>query len=258
MSLPFPALAPAYEKSNAVNELLEQAIAAHGGMDRWNELSSVSARVLGGGALWGLKGQEGVLDDVVTRAELHRQVARTTPFGRPDLSSVVTPDRVVIETAAGEVAEERSRPRESFVGHEIATGWDRLHLAYFNGYAMWNYLTEPFLLAGPGFQLEELAPHHEDGEVWRALRVVFPDEVATHSREQTYYVDAEGHIRRHDYVPDVFGPGAPVAANYSFDPRRYDGILVPTRRLVYLLDAEGRPDKNTVIVSIELQDVRFQ
>ncbi|MGK5441099.1 hypothetical protein ACSNN7_04595 [Micromonospora sp. URMC 105] len=241
-----------------MHELLEQVIAAHGGMQRWNELTSVSARVRGGGALWGLKGQEGVLDDVVTQAELHRQVARTTPFGRPDLRSVVTSDRVVIETGTGEVVEERDRPRDSFAGHEIATPWDRLHLAYFNGYAMWNYLTEPFLLAAPGYRIEELAPHHEDGEVWRALRVVFPDEVATHSREQTYYVDAEGHVRRHDYVPEVFGPGAPVAANYSFDPRGYDGILVATRRLVYLTDAERRPDKSTVIVSIDLQDVRFQ
>ncbi|MEH0981371.1 hypothetical protein [Micromonospora sp. CPCC 205556] len=155
------------------------------------------------------------------------------------------------------MVEERSHPRDAFGGHEIGTPWDRLHLAYFNGYAMSNYLTEPFLLAGPGFQLEELAPHHEDGEVWRPLRVVFPDNVATHSREQTYYADDEGHIRRHDYVPEVFGPGAPVAANYSFDPQRVDGILVPTRRLVYLTDEQRNPVKDTVIVSIELRDITF-
>ncbi|WP_200216708.1 hypothetical protein [Micromonospora coerulea] len=241
-----------------MNDLLAKVIAVHGGMDRWNELTSVSARVLGGGGLWALKGQEGVLNDVVTRAELHRQSARTTPFGAPGLRSSVTPDRAAIETEAGEVVEERTRPRDAFAGHEVGTPWDRLHLAYFNGYAMWNYLTEPFLLAGPGFRIEELAPHHEYGEVWRPLRVVFPDGVATHSREQTYYVDEAGHIRRHDYVTEVFGPRAPVAANYSFDARMVDGILVPTRRLVYLTDDNGNPVKDTVIVSIELQDIRFE
>ncbi|MCM0678883.1 hypothetical protein NCC78_30055 [Micromonospora phytophila] len=240
-----------------MNELLARVIDVHGGLDRWNELTSVSARVLGGGGLWVLKGQDGVLNDVVTRVELHRQVARTAPFGGPGLRSVVTPDRAAIETEAGEVVEERIHPRDAFAGHDVNTPWDRLHLAYFNGYAMSNYLTEPFLLAGPGFQIEELQPHREDGEVWRPLKVVFPDDVATHSREQIYYVDDAGHIRRHDYVTDVLGPNAPVAANYSFDPQEFDGILVPTRRLVYLTDGQGNVAKDTVIVSIELRDVTF-
>src|SRR5689334_8921262 len=29
--------------------------------------------------------------------------------------------------------------------------WDRLHLTYFLGYALWNYLTAPFLFALPDF-----------------------------------------------------------------------------------------------------------
>jgi len=35
--------------------------------------------------------------------------------------------------------------------------WDDLHLAYFSGYAMWNYLTTPFLFAMEGFEVEEAA-----------------------------------------------------------------------------------------------------
>jgi hypothetical protein len=37
---------------------------AHGGLERWRQLSSVSAHLLGGGALWGLKGKDGVLNDI--------------------------------------------------------------------------------------------------------------------------------------------------------------------------------------------------
>ncbi|MDZ5446839.1 hypothetical protein U2F26_29630 [Micromonospora sp. 4G57] len=47
-----------------MNELSAKVIAVNGGMDRWNESTSVSARVLGGGGLWALKGQEGVLQDI--------------------------------------------------------------------------------------------------------------------------------------------------------------------------------------------------
>jgi len=44
-----------------MSDLLETAIAAHGGLDRWNELDALSARLVQGGALWGIKGQESVL-----------------------------------------------------------------------------------------------------------------------------------------------------------------------------------------------------
>jgi hypothetical protein len=44
-----------------MNELLKTVIDAHGGLDRWNELDGVSARLRQDGAEWSLKGHEGVL-----------------------------------------------------------------------------------------------------------------------------------------------------------------------------------------------------
>jgi len=35
-----------------MTDLLETVIDAHGGLERWNELSNVSARLIQGGALW--------------------------------------------------------------------------------------------------------------------------------------------------------------------------------------------------------------
>src|SRR3546814_4504928 len=43
--------------------------------------------------------------------------------------------------------------------------WDLLHLAYFCGYAGWNYLTTPFLFTYPGFETEEIEPWEEEGEI---------------------------------------------------------------------------------------------
>jgi hypothetical protein len=44
-----------------MNDLLKIAIEAHGGLERWNELKTVSARLIQGGVIWPLKGQTGVL-----------------------------------------------------------------------------------------------------------------------------------------------------------------------------------------------------
>ncbi|MGH8639021.1 MAG: hypothetical protein ACREUZ_17950, partial [Burkholderiales bacterium] len=86
-------------------------------------------------------------------------------------------------------------PRDSFADHGLDTPWDRLHLAYFAGYAMWTYLTTPFLFTMDGVSTEELPPWHENGETWRRLKVVFPPDIATHSTVQTFYVGSDGLLR---------------------------------------------------------------
>ncbi|MDX3853637.1 hypothetical protein [Streptomyces sp. AK02-01A] len=240
-----------------MNKLLKDVIAAHGGLDRWNEFSTLTARVRGGGALWTIKGQEGVMDDVTTTIDLRRQFTSHTPFGGPGLRGSFTPGRVAVEKDTGQVVEERFAPRESFAGHIQGTPWDLLHVAYFTGYAMWTYLTEPFSLAQPGAEVEEIDPWDENGETWRRLRVVFPEEFAAHCRENVYYVDDKGLIRRHDYVAEVLGSDPAVAAHYISDHRDVNGIVVPAARRVFLADEDGRPRPEPLIVSIGIEDVRL-
>ena len=67
-----------------MSDLLDTVIEAHGGLERWNQLDSVSARLIQGGALWALKGQAGVLDDVVVTASLHEERVSHRPFGAAD------------------------------------------------------------------------------------------------------------------------------------------------------------------------------
>lgn len=77
------------------------------------------------------------------------------------------PDRVAIETTDARVVEERVQPRDSFVGHRVDTPWDPLQLAYFAGYAMWTYLTTPFLFTVDDVTTEELEPWFENGGLLR-------------------------------------------------------------------------------------------
>src|SRR5689334_10233503 len=56
------------------------------------------------------------------------------------------PHRIAVEDDNGAVVEELLDPRASFAGHDLTTPWTRLQRAYFSGYAMWTYVTEPISL----------------------------------------------------------------------------------------------------------------
>lgn len=238
-----------------MNELVATMIAAHGGLERWNALTTLSAHLSQGGVLWPMKGKAGMLDEVDVTIDLHRQWTSHAPFGAAGRETSVTPERAAIGTADGKLVMEMTDPRASFAGHGLDTPWSDLQLAYFVGYAMWNYLTLPFAFAQPGFEFEELPPWTEDGQVLRRLRVRYPQSIATHSAMQTFYVAADGKLVRHDYDVDING-GTP-AVHYFHDYVTVDGISLPSRHLIYVRDANLGHQPEPVVVSIVVSDVRL-
>jgi hypothetical protein len=238
-----------------MNELLQLVLEAHGGLARWNQFNTLSAHLKQGGVIWPLKGKAGMLDEVGVTIDLHRQLTSHSPFGAADRRTAVTPGRAAIETTAGQVVEELRDPRASFAGHALDTPWSNLQLAYFVGYAMWNYLTLPFAFTRAGFELAELPTWRENGETLRRLRVTFPDDIATHSRVQTFYFSADGLLRRHDYEVDISG-GAP-AAHYFSGHTEVQGIIFPTRHMIYVRDVDLGHQPEPLVVSIEVSDIRL-
>ncbi|MDT0466469.1 hypothetical protein [Streptomyces gibsoniae] len=239
-----------------MNELLAQVIEVHGGMARWRALTEGHATIVSGGDLFTIKGvpQDPAPREMTVR--LHEEWASVGPFGAPDQKTDFTPGRVSIEKLDGRVVAERLDPRTSFDGHVLETPWDALDRAYFNGYALWTYLTTPFLLTMPGFTVTEIEAWREGDEVWRGVRATFPPEIASHSDDQEFYFDSDGLLRRHDYHVDVAGGFA--ATQYVGDYAEADGIMVPTRRRAYRRSADGRPRLDQVMVSIDLSNVRFR
>ncbi|NQD94136.1 hypothetical protein HP532_15925 [Pseudomonas sp. CrR25] len=235
--------------------LLEQVLIAHGGLERWNRFSTVHASIVTSGSLWGMKG---MTQDSVAREMtvwLHEQRASLTPFGAADKRTAYTPARIAIETTGGQVVAERSNPRESFLNHGETTPWDPLHRAYFNGYALWSYLTMPFLFTLPGVRLEELAPWEEGEQSWRRLRVHFPQSVATHCSVQDFFFGEDFLLRRHDYRVDVSG-GIP-AAQYVHDYIEAEGLRMPGKRRAYRRDEKGRAIEAQLLVAIDISDLRY-
>jgi len=238
-----------------MNDLVKVAIEAHGGLERWNQLGTVSARLLQGGVIWPLKGQPGVLDDVVVTASLHEEKVSHRPFGAADRHSVFTPGRVSIETDDAIVVEALDQPRASFAAHTGETPWSTLQLAYFVGTAMWTYLTQPFVFAMPGFHTTELEPWEESGQHWRRLRVAWPNYLATHCTEQTLYFTSDGLLARHDY--DVEISGGTNASHFVSDYVDVAGIRVPTKHRIFPRTPDGQSLAEPLIVSIDLSEISF-
>lgn len=124
------------------------------------------------------------------------------------------------------------------------------------GYALWTYLTLPFLYTYPDFRTEELPDWKENGEVWRRLKVTFPDSIASHTCEQISYFGEDGLLRRHDYTVDVMGGAR--GANYASDYRNVHGVMVPMSRRVFAYDESGRKIDEPLLVSIDFRDIRFK
>lgn len=238
-----------------MDSLLASVLTAHGGLDRWSDVKTLTARLSLSGPFWGAKGWPDVLIDKTMEIDAQRQHLISTPFTAPDRSSVLDadPERLTIQTTDGHIVEQRVNPRTSFAGYGGDTRWDAVQVAYFSSYAMWNYLTSPFLFTYPGMQAHEIEPWQEEGQTWRRLRVTFPSTIATHGPEQTFYYDADYMQRRMDY--DVEVNGNAVVAHYTSDPKMFGGFVFPTRRLIHRRLPDGTADRSIAGITIDIYDI---
>jgi hypothetical protein len=230
--------------------LLDLVLQAHGGVERWRTFDTVRATFGSGGGLLPMKGLDVPPFPSEAVATIHEETLRIDGYRRPDWRMKFTPDRVVIETMNAEVVEERTNPRESFAGHTLTTAWDLMHVSYFNGYARWTYLTTPFFMAMPGFNVTEIEPWKEGSETWRALRVRFPPSIVSHSAEQEFYFGPDFLLRRHDYRLMI--AGGPPIAQYVHDIIEADGFRFPTKRRAFPRGPGSKPIRDLLLISIDL------
>ena len=238
-----------------MNELLEGAVAAHGGLDRWNQVTSITVDASIAGALWSVKSQGDALNDVRFAVDTTRE-RLTMDFAGQDKRSVFDPLRVVMQRGDGTIIDARDDPERSFDGHQLETPWDDIHLAYFLGEALWTYLNTPFLYTWPGFVTEEIAPIEVDNETWRRLNVTFPDHIKSHTRQQISCFGPDGLLRRDDFTIDILG-GAPGML-YATDYRDVDGIMIPTTRRGYAWQGDYQLVPEPLLVAIDIGEITIR
>jgi hypothetical protein len=129
--------------------LLDDAIDACGGLARWNNLSRFTLHLSVGGTLFSDAGHAREFKDVTAEGSTRTQAVRFTGITGGEHSGVFQPEAITIESLDGEVLRTWHDPSFAFPdtgAHALA---DELHLVFFCGVAIWNYLTTPFLLAHP-------------------------------------------------------------------------------------------------------------
>jgi len=234
--------------------LAEQMIAAHGGAALWDRLQAVQLRVAVGGTGFRVKNPLKVPVRGTITVERAGQRATLEPYPSAGRRGVFEGSEVRIESADGRVLSRRSQPRRAFGDVRHLLWWDALDLLYFFGYATWTYICVPFVLTGPAYELRPAGTWEEGGQTWRKLHVRFPSGIHTHCRDQILYADERGRIVRHDYTPEPFGAWA-KSANYSTGHQDFGGLVVATRRRVYLRRADGSPRPHPTLVWINVEDV---
>jgi hypothetical protein len=238
-----------------MNDLLDLVLVALGGLNRWSGVSTLTATLAAGGPFWKLRGFPDAFGDETLTIDARRQHAVFTPWtaaGRT-LTFDTEPERVTLHDSGGQLVDSLADPRSSYAGYDLFSPWNALQVGYFLSYAMWNYLTTPFLLTYPGVQTRQINPWREDGQTWRVLHVTFPPTIATHHPEQLFYFGDDGLLRRLDYIVDV-NANAKIA-HYTEGYKTFDGLAFPTRRRVYRRNPDGTPDRSLTAITLDIGDI---
>jgi len=235
--------------------IVREAIEAHGGMDYWNSIGALEVEISASGFLFTAK-RRPVLRRVRMRAATSEPRFTFLDFPKPgQTAELIGNDEVRILDSAGTVVAQRKNPRAAFRGIRRQFIWDDLDFIYFAGYATWNYLTSPFMLARKGFQIEALEPL--SGALGKLTRVVvtFPADIPTHSRQQVFYFDDQRLLRRLDYTAEVVG-GWARAAHLCDAYQTFDGLKAPTRRRVLPILFGNTPLPGPTLVELEVHTIR--
>lgn len=232
--------------------VVSRILDAHGGLGYWQSLAAVEVEMSAWGFLFRAKR---------IRPQHHALVTVDTNDPRVVMKDFPTPGcttallgthRVETRDASGKVLRYRDNPRRAFGPGRRSLYWDDLDFAYFSGYAMWTYLTLPFLLLRRGVTIADCKQSPDGSTI---LTVGFPDYLPTHSPVQTLHFDPAGRLVRHDYTAEVVGSWA-RAAHLCGDYRRFGGLWMPTRRRVYPRGPSGQPLPLPLLVGIDIHDAR--
>jgi hypothetical protein len=219
--------------TSGAQEICNRAIARHGGWTAWNQLDSIRMSPLSlSGLLPYLKGYQKTFT-LPTCFEVFPRTYRVVFYGFPQAGEIAEfsrGDLRIIGSNQG-VVNTIKQARTKYRGLAKVRFWRPMDCLYFFGYAWTTYLSCPFVF--PTFKLLRSFAHQERGERWDALVVEIPAELDAHCRQQTFYFDQSGLLRRNDYIAEIIGRWA-MAAHYSQEYALVKNIQIALRRRVYV------------------------
>jgi hypothetical protein len=230
---------------------LSKIIEAHGGQAYWNSLDSIDVELSANGFLFLSKGVAPQRHARITICTSRPEVVMHDYPALGQSTRFLGGERVEIVDANGKVLQSRDHPRNAFGKLRRLFRWDAMDFAYFSSYAMWGYLTMPFLFLREGVEVVE-AGHGGDDST--RLVVKFPSSMPVHCTEQEFYFGKDCHLRRLDYTAEVVGSWA-KAAHFCEDYKQFDGLWLPTKRRVYPKFFFNKPMRLLTLVAIDIHKV---
>lgn len=225
-------------------EVVERAVEAHGGLERWQRAARIDLELTVGGIAFTAKGRRKSAGKAnMASIETGSGEVMLRPFfEHQDRVGHYTTQRLTISDKMSgdeiEGCDTASRPRSGL--RALAT-WSDLDQLFFAGYALSHYYRLPFSLLDDRIAL---GPVTGDSGTRRST-ATFPPELYSHSPRETFHFDETGRLVRHDYTARFLAPGA-RGAHLSMDYRMHDGLAIAGRRRV-LLNAFGKAVKPTVL-----------
>jgi hypothetical protein len=235
--------------------LLDNALKACGGLERWNRFDRFEAHVSIGGSYLASKVDATNLKEIVVSGNTRFQAAEVVGMLDRSGRGLCRANWVGIENHSGLIAAQQSVTPEDFAKLGSRAHWTELDVVYYCGISIWNFINCPFLLAESGFKIGEIAPLDADGEVWRRLHVTFPDRIATEACEQILYFDFRNRHRRTDYLCSALT--ANTVAHFLNAHQDFSEIVIPTLRRSRFVDRDGFISQEGVPFDIEIFDLIF-
>ena len=236
--------------------LLDDALTACGGLDRWQELESFTLHISITGALLARIGRPGMLKEIVVEGSTREPLLRIEGFTAPDKRAVYRPGRVAVEDRHGQILQERYWPHKESLELTLLTPWDDLIIAYYCGSLIWHNIAAPFVFAGPAFQLNELSSWQEGAESLRRLRATFPFPHFAPFNDQIVYLDRVGLRRRVD-VQMAHNVGTAIALCFRAH-QRFSRIVIPTLWESLRLWPDGGLYSKRPLLTVEIFDAKFE
>ena len=208
-------MTPDFVLAQPMSALLDEVLEAHGGLERWRAARTVQARVRSGGLLIRTRVPGNRFADYRLTVEVDQPRAVMEPVPeRRAARRVRAAARRGSRREDGEVLASRADPRAAFFGPRGAAPQPALGPA---GLGLLRWLCDVELpdhatTADAGWRARQRGRALGEGDQeWRRLEVAFPTDLDTHSAHQTFYFDARGCLRRHDYMAEVVGGWARAA-----------------------------------------------
>ena len=238
-----------------MDPLLHLVLDAHGGITRWHQFSDFVTDVQIVSHFAGSLGTEALLPSC--RLLLSMRAMRTIAILPDDQGQlVIQPDVLSHRNIKGTTLEQIRLPGDYEYNRAIYESSQRLRTGYVTGFVIRPALLGPFLYAGHGFVAEEVQPWYEDGELWRVLKLSFPDTHRHPYQTQYAYYGEDGLLRRTRNAAPMLGLTHEVV-NYVMGYEEIDGIKIPTSRQIFECDREGNKSKSGPIAEIHFSNCFF-